>query len=163
MKVCIIYGTNASGTLEAAEIIGQEFSARGAAVTLASAGSVQTSALAAYDLVCFGSCTWGRTTDDGTWLDGQLQHEFFHLAQRLRKGKHLTGKQFAVFSLGDHRYTKFCAAADHLVDLVRLLDGRLIGQPLKVDQFSFRLSQTRPQVRAWAATLARTLAVSAVD
>lgn len=157
MKVLIVYGTNASGTLESAEIIAQELTAHGAEVSLASAGTIKIQELSGYDVLCFGSCTWGRRTADGTWLEGQPQDEFFAFAERLRKEKHLAGKQCAVFCLGDHRYAKFCAAAEQLTDLVHDVGGLMVGTPLTVDQYYFHLSENRLRVRNWATQLARTV------
>jgi flavodoxin len=152
-KILIIYGSNSSNTYTAARLIEAEFKASGAEVTLLSAAEARDCDLAPYDLVVLGSCTWSKPGPDGQQLQGQVQELFGRFAESLR-GKEFPGKKFAVFGLGDSRYTEFCAAAEKIEQLVSDLKGEQVGSPLKVDGLP---QASEDSIKAWARDIAQAL------
>ncbi len=162
MRTLIIYGTNATGTLEAAELIRAALLRAGHEVTLVSARDAVPGEIKKADLIIFGSCTWYRIEKhaekkEGEFLDGQLQEEMHALLERLHRSQ-VAGKRCAVFALGDDRYSKFCAAADHLEKFVQDHEARKVEPTLRLNRFFFDLPHNRQIVTAWADHLARTVA-----
>ncbi len=103
-------------------------------VTVADVTHLDPHAVDAPELLVFGSNTW--LTDIGVGLtEGQLPSQWFKFAELLRAGADLAGKPVAVFSLGRHEYSNFCASADHLIALIRDIGGQPLGEPLRVDGF----------------------------
>lgn len=150
-KIIVVYATNSTGTEEACEIVRDALAAAGHDVALKRASSAKPEELGKYDLAILASGTWGRT-ENHEWFDGQLQDEWYNLAQHLRQ-KRFPNQRFAVLGLGDHRYTKFAAAADRLEELVRSMGGIQTGPTLRVDGYFFNLASTRQQVSEWAEIL----------
>ncbi len=155
MKSTIIYGTNAGSTREVALVVENVLAQHGHEVRVLSAADAQADDLRSADAVIFGSCTWDAIGADGR-LEGQMQQHFLELQTRLH-GQTFGGKPFAVFGLGDRSYTEFCAAADKLVGFVQALAGKLVGDPLKIDGYFFRLDENQRRVEEWAAHVAELL------
>jgi len=155
-KAVIIYGTNSSNTYCTACLVADELKASGFELQVLSAAEASPADLEPADLVLFGSCTWSKPAPDGHELQGQLQELFERFAESL-KGKQFPGKKFAVFGLGDSRYTQFCAAADSLEQLVKDLGGTQVGETLRVDGAP---QKQEPVIQAWAKTLGQALAAS---
>ncbi len=152
MHILIVYGTNSSGTQEAAEIIRDALMQHSHQVVLRAAQDAEPEELLQFPLVLLGSCTWGRV-EEGVWLDGQLQSDMHDFAERLQQ-KTLTNTRFAVFALGDARYTSFCTAADMLARVVEKVGGTRVGEALRIDGYFFDLPRHRARVRTWANALA---------
>lgn len=155
MKLTIVYGTNAGSTREVALVVENVLAQRGHEVRVLSAADVQADDLRAAEAVIFGSCTWDAIGADGR-LEGQMQQHFLELQTRLH-GQTFAGKPFAVFGLGDRSYTEFCAAADKLVRFVQELQGKLTGEPLKIDGYFFRLDENQRRVEEWAGQVGQRL------
>ncbi|MFH1171035.1 MAG: flavodoxin family protein [bacterium] len=152
MNARIIYGTNSGCTEEACEIVRDELTRHGWNVVLQRASATDPKDLGADDLTILASSTWEHILPDGKRLESVLQKEWFDLKQQLSAAK-TPGKKFAVIGVGDHRYTHFAAAADHLSGIIHRMQGVLVGPPLRLDQFGFHLKESRQQVRNWAASL----------
>lgn len=155
MKVLLLYGTNATGTLDAAEIIRDTMLESAFDVHMFSARDAKPGDLKHYDAVILGSCSWMRM-DGKTFLDGQLQQDMFGFAQDLQKHE-MKNTKFAIFALGDSRYSKFCAAADHLEKLVESVKGEKLGSTLRLDKYFFKVDENRQAVVWWANHIVRTL------
>ncbi len=154
MTTLIVYATNSSGTMLAAELASRVLQAANHTVTLKRANAVDPGDFKLYDLVVLGSCTWGLVIN-GQWMQGQLQNHMYDLQQKLVTEQHIfPGKKFAVFALGDSSYTHFCAAADHLQGLVNDLGGELIAEPLRIDGWFFRPKQNEKLLTDWAGSVA---------
>ncbi len=150
-KVLIVYGTNSSNTYVTAGLVASELKAGGFEVTVVPASEASAATLEPYDLVVLGSCTWSKPAPDGHELQGQLQELFEHFAEGL-KGKEFPGKKFAVFGLGDSRYTEFCAAADKLEQLVKDVKGEQVGPSLRVDGMPQKQEEV---IKTWARGIAQ--------
>lgn len=157
MTTLIVYATNSSGTMLASELVRDVLKQHGHTVTLKRAGAVEPKEFNNYDFIVLGSCTWGLVIDD-QWTQGQLQNHMYDLQQKLIKEQRIfPGKKFAVFALGDSSYTHFCAAADHLQDLVNDVGGELISEPLRIDGWFFHPEQNEKMLIDWANSVAGVL------
>lgn len=148
MRVLIIYATNSSGTLNAAELIQQVGQRHGHTVELIRADKIDPADLEGYDLVILGSCTWEKVVGD-KHLDGQLQQHFLNLVEKMRGAK-LSGVKMAVYGLGDSGYRKFAAAAEILSRFIKDIGAEQVGETLKLDRYYFEYNQNRPKVESWA-------------
>lgn len=155
MNIDVIFGTNSSGTAEAARAITHILAETGHAVRLRSANETPPASVGAADLTILGSCTWERF-EGKKRLDGQLQAHMHQLVEALRR-RRLAGRNFAVFGLGDSSYTKFCNAASILEKFVRDAGGRQIGPTLRIDSWFFNHTANRRAAAGWAASLNRML------
>ncbi|MBI4093118.1 MAG: flavodoxin family protein [Candidatus Kerfeldbacteria bacterium] len=154
MTILLIYATNSSGTLLAAEIVRDVLQATGHTVTMKRANAVDPKEMKSFDHVILGSCTWDRM-DGQTHLQGQLQEHMFELKQKLQ-GTILPGHKFSVFGLGDSSYSLFCRAVDELQTMVNDLGAELVGEPLRIDGFFFHQDRNEQQVREWVEGLIAT-------
>lgn len=150
MKIIIVYASNSGNTKFTAEHIASVLRARQHLAVVQDVVETKPADLKKFDLIIFGSCTWSRDTDKGL-LQAQLPEQAYQFAESLR-GMKLPGKQFAVFGLGRHEYTGFCAAANHLQILVHNLGGKPMVPSLKIDGFP---QQQVPTIEAWAKGLAK--------
>lgn len=151
MNTLIIYGTNSGGTLEAAELIRDTLASSGHTVAIKNANGAEPADLTGHQLVVFGSCTW-ELVGDKERLEGQLQQDWLSFRDRL--GVTTTPNQkYAVFGLGDSSFAHFCAAADHLEEIVKKLGGTLVQPSLRIDGFYFQ-PDNRQIVIDWAKKLA---------
>lgn len=155
MNALILYATYSGGTLEASQQVEEMLSQAKHTVVLKRANEVSPEDLTRADFIVFGSCTWDLFTPHGQF-QGQLHQDFIDFTKTFH-GHTFPGKRFAVFGLGDRRYIKFCAAADHLAALVHELKGTLIGEPLKIDGYFFRLEENRRAIEAWTNEILRQL------
>lgn len=157
MTALIVYATNSSGTMLAAELAGRVLQAAGHTVTLKRAGAVEPKEFNNYDFIVLGSCTWGLVIN-GQWTQGQLQNHMYDLQQKLIKEQRIfPGKKFAVFALGDSSYTHFCAAADRLQSLVNDVGGELVSEPLRIDGWFFHPDENEKLLTEWTETVAAAL------
>jgi flavodoxin I len=147
----MVYGTNSSNTYTTSSIVAVELRGAGFEVQMLSAAEAKPADLEPADLVIFGSCTWSKPLPDGHELQGQPQELFERFAESL-KGKTFVGKQFAVFGLGDSRYTQFCAVADWLEKLVLELKGVQVASTLRIDGMPQRQEDA---IKAWAKNVAQ--------
>ena len=93
MKIGVFFGSTSYGTQEAAELVRDEFArqAPAATVDLVNVAKRRAEDLGPYELLVFGTSTWGL---------GGLQHDWDAFIWELRRAD-LTGKTAAVFALGD--------------------------------------------------------------
>ena len=114
---------------------------------MVSAADATADDIASADFTVFASCTWDAIGPSGR-LEGQMQEHFLAFQARLQ-GQVFPGKRIAVMGLGDQSYTEFCAAADKLVAFVHDLKATLVGEPLKIDGFFFRLDESERKITEW--------------
>lgn len=149
MNILIAYASNSGNTLYVSERIAATLQQAGHTVTVRNIAELSPTELGDYDLTLLGSPTWLRKTADGP-LEGQLTQQWYDFAERVRGANLPTGRQFAVFALGRHEYTRFCGAADELEKLVADLKGKLVIESLRFDGFP----QHRDiEVESWTARL----------
>lgn len=123
MKAVIIYGSLLGKTARIAELVGEALNSNGILTTVKDVQNTNVFEINGYDLVILASSTWD---------DGQLQYDFREFNKALRK-TNFSGKKFAVFCLGSHRYPHPFYAGDILAETVQLVQGTHLPPVLKLD------------------------------
>jgi flavodoxin I len=139
MNTLLIYATYSGSTLEVSNYIAEEFNVQRKEITIKDARQVEPEEFNNYDLIILGSPTWG---------EGEA-HELFKRLFEKSAGFTFPNKKFAVFALGDTSYQHFCAAADTLGEFVKNLKGKLIVDPLKINNFYFNQNEEFPKITNW--------------
>ena len=124
MQITLIYGTNTSGTYEAARLIAEELTAKKHTVRLVHARAATALQVKRAEALIFGSCTW-ESIKNGVRTEGELQQDFARFAAELG-ALQIPGKRVAIFALGDKNYTHFCNAAVHLEKLTEKIGAKII-------------------------------------
>jgi len=137
-KALVVFGSTTGNTESVAEYVAKTLEGEGMSVDVKNVTSVTAAGLAdGYDLVVFGSSTWG---DD----DIELQEDFQPFFEELDKAN-LSGKKVAVFGCGDASYTHFCGAVDAIEEKVAQLGADVVAASLKIDG-----SPEKHEAVAWA-------------
>jgi len=137
-KALVVFGSTTGNTESVADYVAKTLEGEGMAVDVKNVSAVQAAGLAdGYDLVLFGSSTWG---DD----DIELQEDFQPFFEELDKAN-LSGKKVAVFGCGDSSYTHFCGAVDAIEEKVAQLGADVVAASLKIDG-----SPEKHEAVAWA-------------
>ena len=152
MNILIVYATNSGSTYEAAKIVRDILNEHKHIASIKSVIEAQSDDLSAHDAFVFGSCTWQWTNKEGKILDGELPQHFNDFICRI-EGASLKKKHCAVFGMGDHSYSNYCAAAERLSEFVKTFGGTLVGEPLKVGEFFFDLPNNTNRVSSWARSI----------
>lgn len=147
MNILIAYATYSGGTQTACEFLSQTLSGLGHQVTMKQISELSFEDTLAYDLRIFSSPSW----DDGE-LEGQPHMDFGSFIKN-SAGKSFSGKNCAVFGLGDTSYAHFCGAVDIIIDFVQKNGGKLISTPLKIDGYLFDMEGNNKKISDWAHTL----------
>ncbi len=147
MKTLLVYATNSGTTIEVSSYISTEFTQKGHQVTVKDARDASSDEYNNYNLIIFGSSTWG---------EGEVHESFKRLIEN-SEGKSFTDKKFAVFGLGDSSYQHFCGAADQLEEYVKKLNGKLIVETLKINNFLFNQQEELPKITEWSQKLLSTI------
>lgn len=147
MKTLLIYATNSGTTIEVSNYISSELTSKGHEVTIKDARDASPDEYNNYDLIIFGSSTWG---------EGEV-HESFKRLFEASVGKSFPDKNFAVFGLGDSSYQHFCGAADQLEEYVKKLNGKLIIETLKINNFLFSQQDELPKIIEWSQKILSTI------
>lgn len=163
----IFYGSTTGATEAVAQEIARQCGVGAADVRDVS--KMTAGALAAYDVILFGSSTWGA---------GDLQDDWYGGIDVLR-GCDLRGKTVALFGCGDSESypDTFCGALGTLYDAARAAGAHVVGT-VPVDDYSFEDSdavrdgvfvglaldevnegaKTQARISAWLADLKNELA-----
>lgn len=140
MKTILIYATNSGSTIEVSNYISDEFTQKAQKIAVKDARGVGPDEFNNYDLIIMGSPTYD---------EGDVHDLFKRLIEKFAD-KTLPDKKFAVFGLGDSSYQHFCASADKLEEFVKKLNGKLIVEPLKINNFYFNQQDELPKITQWA-------------
>ncbi|MDR2121008.1 MAG: flavodoxin FldA [Tannerella sp.] len=165
-KIGIFYGTSGGNTKDIAGRIGSKLKVNGADIR--DVASVKKSDLASYDVLLFGSSTWGL---------GDLQDDWEGFIREVASAD-LSGKKIALFGCGDSSSypDTFCNAIGHIYKAVKdratvigftgtagysfddseaVVDGRFAGLPLDEDNES---DLTGERIDRWVAQLEKEMA-----
>ena len=146
-SVLIVYGSTTGSTEYAAGVIERALAAKGLAVKNVDVGRVKADGLCdGYDLVLFGSSTWGMDTVE-------LQEDFISLFDEFESIK-AAGKKMAVFGCGDSAYTWFCGAVDEIEKKLKELGAEVVDT-LRIDGDPHEQDE---EIEAWAGRVAASLA-----
>lgn len=123
----IFYGSSMGNTKSVAETIAAQLNIDQAHVYDIS--KVSPEKLGAYDLLLFGSSTWGI---------GDLQDDWDTFIPQLKK-LNLSGKFVAVFGTGDSAsYSdSFCDAIGTLVEIAEAAGATIVGKGTAASEYSF--------------------------
>ncbi|MBM7624552.1 flavodoxin [Sporohalobacter salinus] len=140
-KAIIVYGSTMGNTEELAikleEVLSSNYD-----TFIKDVVNVAPEDLNEFDLILFGSSTWGA---------GELQDDFLDFYDRL-SGIDLSDKQAAVFGPGDTSYgDMFCQAVDILEDKLKDLGAEIITEGFKWD--GEITSEAKEEIEIWADNL----------
>lgn len=122
-KAIIVYGSTMGNTETLANTIEDVFENDGIEVTVSNVTDTAPHELMEYDIILFGSSTWG---------DGELQDDFVPFHEEV-KSIALDGKKGASFGCGDSNFPNFCNAVYILEDCLRQCGVTIVADPLKID------------------------------
>ena len=124
-KVTVIYGSSTGNTETAAKWVREALSAAGVKADILNAADIKAAAIAPYDLIIFGSSTWGQ---------GEIQDDFLGVYDGLTE-KVLCGKEVAVFGCGDSDMfpDNFCQAVDMIAGKAKECGAEVMGELFKID------------------------------
>lgn len=151
MNILLIYATNSGGTYLCSQIIQDVLSSKGHTVETKNVRSLDPSVMIPADLIIVGSPSW-----DYQGLEGQV-HEDYRPFMEKAKTVDIAGKKFAVYGLGDSSYTQFCGCSGHLEEFVESVNGKRIGETLRIDSFYYNQVPNEQRVREWAEHLSSLL------
>lgn len=124
LKIAVIYASMSGNTEAIADIIVDELKEQQHEVTVKEIYDIDSaSEFVSDDLTFIGMYTWG---------DGDYPDECLDMMNELEQ-LDLDQYPFAVFGSGDTAYPEFCGALDHLKELIEQQNGKVIGEPLKID------------------------------
>lgn len=144
MNILIIYATNSGSTFLVSDHIAQQLRAHSHQVTLQNIIDTQPGNLLEYDIVFLGSNSW-----DFEHKEGQPHHAFMKFLEGIQDWN-LTEHRYVVFGCGDKSYQYFCGALDVISQYVETHQGKIIHEPLKINQFFFHdPDEVYKQVDEW--------------
>lgn len=151
MNILLIYATNSGTTQVVAEFIADALNKASNQTTVKEARVTNPEDLTAFPLILFGSPSW-----DFNGQEGMPHEEFLPLMEKLRTQK-FSGKQFAIFGLGDKSYKVFCGAVDHLEKLVADIGGTLAISSLRIDNYYADTDGFNAKILKWVEELKKKL------
>ena len=147
MNTLIIYATYSGSTMMAAQTLGQALQQAGQLVELKMALDTQAADLQSAELVVLASPSWDYSGEEGMPHD-----DFMTMIEKFGETE-FEDQAFAILGLGDSNYNKFCGAVDYLTQWIDRIGGKLIGQPLKIDQYFMNEQKANEAIQTWASTL----------
>ena len=143
-KAIVIFGSSTGNTELLAGVVEKGFKEDSFEVTTKNVAEVNPAQLRDYDLIAFGSSTWG---------DGELQADFIDFYEQL-SADILKEKKVCVFGPGDSSYEQFCKAIDLIEAKVKECGGQLAGKSFKVDG---EIDSVLKDAQDWAKAIASSL------
>ncbi len=147
MKVLLLYATYSNSTLLASQVLADEIKAAGHEVNLQLVKETDVDRWGNYDLIILASPSW-----DFNGQQGLYHEDFIELKPKLAE-RNWPDKKFAVMGLGDHTFTYFCGCVEHLEDMVKDVQGKLVIPSLRLDQYYLNETVCQNQIKEWAKVL----------
>jgi flavodoxin I len=148
MKVIVLYATYSSGTMTAADFLTKTLKENGHQVEQKLISEINFDDCLPYDLRVFSSPSW-----DNEKASGQPHVDFISFMEK-SAGKSFSGKNCAIFGLGDSTYEHFCGAVDIIEDFIKKSGGKLIVSSLRIDNYFFDMNGYNQKLAEWAVKLA---------
>ncbi len=131
----------------AAQALEQVLQQAGHEVKLKMALETQPSDFESFELVILASPSW-----DYGGQEGMPHDDFMMMIDKFGEAK-FNDQAFAILGLGDSNYNKFCGAVDYLTQWIEKIGGKLVGQPLKIDQYFMNEQTANEEILRWGKTL----------
>lgn len=149
-NILLLYSSYSSGTQTAAEKVTEFLSLQNQTATVkrVTEASPEPSELLNYDLVIIASPSW--------WVDEKDGQPHIHMKKFLLekcRAISLSGKNFAIFGLGDSSYAHFCGAVDVMEGFVKERGGILAQPSLRIDSFYFNEEENTNVLLQWVLEL----------
>lgn len=124
-KAVVIFGSTTGTTEMAAKWVKEALLEADVKTDILNAADIQAAPAAQYDLIVFGSSTWG---------EGDIQEDFIGVYDGLTV-EMLKDKKVAVFGCGDSDMfpDNFCQAVDKIVEKAKECEADILGEPFKID------------------------------
>lgn len=135
--IAIVYTSISGNTEDTANMIAREFQLLGVACRVFTVGD--TPDLSIYDVVLFGSYTWG---------DGSLPVTMRKFLRQIIKIDIQILRSASVFGTGDTIFPKYCRAVDEIAYHLKNSTVPICADPLKIEQSPRSLGQER-KITAW--------------
>lgn len=139
-KILFVYGSTMGNTEKLAKKIKYELNNQLFEIKIKNVKYTTTDDLSNYNILLFGSSTWG---------DGEIQDDFTDFIPKLKTAD-LTGKKGAVFGAGDSSYDKFCEAVNIIEDILKESGMKLYLNGLKIDG---EINDSEDLIKEWVHTL----------
>jgi len=143
-KILIVYGSTMGNTEKLTEKIIYELNSDKLEITSKNVNDATVDELFNYDILLFGSSTWGN---------GELQDDFADFIIKLET-VNLTGKKGAVFGPGDSSYDKFCEAVTIIEESVKKCGLMLYMSGLRIDG---EIDDSEDLIKEWVNNLRLTI------
>lgn len=140
MRITISYATYSGGTTMAAQYIADLLNQKGHQATLLETESTTPEQLLQNDLIILSSPSYG---------DEEPPEAMKHFIKEINP-KVFSGKQFAIFGLGDTSFPMFCGAVDLLEKFVQEQEARLIAPSLRIDGYFSNQTESETAMAVWA-------------
>lgn len=142
MNILIAYATYSSGTQSASNYV-KDLLSKNHKVTIKNITTVNPNDFNNFDLTILASPSWWVQEMDG------MPH--IHFVEFFDKTNNVSyeSKNFAIFGLGDEKYTHFCGAVDHLEKFVVTHKGNLKTPSLRIDGFYFDEEKNKTLLEEW--------------
>ncbi len=156
MEIRIVYETNSGGTYLVATYMAEILIAKGFIVQVKKASEVSEDYLFFDGLTILGSPSWDFSNGEGKRFEG-YPHEMMYDLINCEVVRENTNQKFACFGLGDHDYTFFSGAVDHLEKYVEKVGGVKVGESLRIGEFYFDKDKNLERVENWVVNLVERL------
>ncbi|WP_018247541.1 flavodoxin [Orenia marismortui] len=140
MKTIILYGSTTGSTESLAESLASALDDK-FEVLIKDVSKANVDELNNFDLILFGSSTWGS---------GELQDDFYDFYNNL-DDIDLSGKKAGAFGVGDSAFPEFCRSVEVLEDKLKDLGAEIIIEGFKWD--GDITSEAEESIQSWAERL----------
>lgn len=154
MNILLVYATYSSGTQTASELVEKLLVEKSVEVVRKNIKEVTDEEFNHFDLIILASPSWWNRNSDG------MPHEFFLKFMDSIDGRTFPDKHFAIFGLGDEKFTHFCGAVDHLEAFVKKLQGKLVVESLRIDGYFFEPQKNKQKLTDWTKDLVKKLSIT---
>ncbi|MEX0895592.1 MAG: flavodoxin family protein [Patescibacteria group bacterium] len=151
MHITLIYATYSGSTMTASQVLADALSALGHQVTTQLVTETTADHLSQAEALIFASPSWDYQGHEG------MPHEDYLPFMEQHKDIKIPDKPVAILGLGDQNYTHFCGAVGHLEAYVQGLEGKLVVESLKIDQFYIEEAEHTESIKRWATAISAAL------
>lgn len=152
MHILLLYATYSGSTMTASQVLSDALTELGHTVDMQLVSEFDKSLISSAQALILASPSW-----DYNGKQGMPHEDFESCVSQCSEQVKLDGKPFAVMGLGDSNYTHFCGAVTHLKKFAEDMGGKMIVDPLKIDQFYIDEETHTQSIKDWASNIAAAL------